>query len=224
MERSKAKSGFTLIELLVVVAIIAVLVALLLPALGKAREEARTTQCKANLHQLGLSMIMYQDDYSLLPFFFGGYNDSYSNGIDPNRWAGRYIPNAGIMVCPSDPTKGLDWYVFAQHYPYFQEMWPLRVPCSYFNLLTLYAGWNGNWTVAKGLAVEYKGSTNGEHGWEGGQEFTFVRCTNEGAGRHPGRTAIHLTPSGRVNSYLSNDTKDPAWGDYPRWYLNQNGF
>jgi prepilin-type N-terminal cleavage/methylation domain-containing protein/prepilin-type processing-associated H-X9-DG protein len=57
-------SGFTLIELLVVVAIIAVLVAILLPALGKARESARSVGCMNNLRQIGTAMIYYGDDYA----------------------------------------------------------------------------------------------------------------------------------------------------------------
>lgn len=54
--------GFTLIELLVVVAIIAVLVAILLPALGKARDQANTVVCQANLHNIQLAMAMYVDE------------------------------------------------------------------------------------------------------------------------------------------------------------------
>ncbi len=56
--------SFTLIELLVVVAIIAVLVAMLLPALNVAREKARQTVCSSNLRQIGVAMVMYQGEYN----------------------------------------------------------------------------------------------------------------------------------------------------------------
>ena len=70
----KSTKGFTLIELLVVMVIIALLVGLLLPALGRAREEARKTQCRSNLRQIGLGMNIYaNDNKSWTPVAYGGW-------------------------------------------------------------------------------------------------------------------------------------------------------
>lgn len=82
--------AFTLIELLVVIAIIAVLVGILLPALGAAREAARKVKCASNLHQMSLSMDAYLIDYrDIYPPHRSGVADF--SGLDETWWWGTLI-------------------------------------------------------------------------------------------------------------------------------------
>ncbi len=80
MRRLHNPRGFTLVELLVVIAIIGILVSLLLPAVQSAREAARRTECRSNLHQLGLALHMYHDVVRKFPPGSLITNDGYSWG------------------------------------------------------------------------------------------------------------------------------------------------
>ncbi len=75
--RKTSKRGFTLIELLVVISIIALLIALLLPALARAKEEALTTACNANMHSIGEILAEYENTYEGNIPFGNSYNSSY---------------------------------------------------------------------------------------------------------------------------------------------------
>ena len=94
-----SRHGFTLVELLVVVAIIALLVSILLPTLGKAKEQARTVMCMSNIRGLGLSFTFYTDE-----------NDDWlpagaSSSIDEYTWDSilqPYYDVYGLLHCPSD--------------------------------------------------------------------------------------------------------------------------
>jgi prepilin-type N-terminal cleavage/methylation domain-containing protein/prepilin-type processing-associated H-X9-DG protein len=102
LRRARRRHGFTLIELLVVIAIIAVLIALLLPAVQQAREAARRTQCRNNLHQLGLAIHNYLDVHGIFPqASYWDLTSTYTNppsGIDPSTlnsqwgWATMILP------------------------------------------------------------------------------------------------------------------------------------
>lgn len=81
--------GFTLVELLVVIAIIGILVALLLPAVQKARESARTLQCKNNLRQIGLGMLNYESARRSFP----PGQKRFCTGCDEFGWSAFFLPH-----------------------------------------------------------------------------------------------------------------------------------
>jgi prepilin-type N-terminal cleavage/methylation domain-containing protein/prepilin-type processing-associated H-X9-DG protein len=106
--------AFTLVELLVVIAIIALLAALLLPALGGAKVKAREASCLSNLRQIGLGMRMYADEHE-------GWLPTTTHGNPTNAsWIYTLAPFLGgvdrVRACPADPQAAARLAVLGTSY------------------------------------------------------------------------------------------------------------
>jgi prepilin-type processing-associated H-X9-DG protein/prepilin-type N-terminal cleavage/methylation domain-containing protein len=109
--RRNATGAFSLIELLVVIGVIAILAALLLPALSKVKQSAKTTQCKNNIRQLGTALELYSGENASYPYL----TDMNTASTWFTALAGYYASNFAVMKCPTfkgeyEPDKAMVFF------------------------------------------------------------------------------------------------------------------
>ncbi len=151
LEVSRRRGGFTLLELLITITIIAILAALLVPALARAKDKSRALQCTGNLRQWGLALRMYADDFDdYLPRRGQGVQtltlinraSDWFNALPPYFTKPAYAdlvadgrkPAAGdhdLFICPDATDPGGTYFL-----PYGMNMnlstWNLPEPAKYF--------------------------------------------------------------------------------------------
>lgn len=110
--KRRGSGAFTLIELLVVVAIIAILASLLLPTLARARDKGKAAKCQSNLRQLGLAMMMYDEDFQVYPIGWPPSDMLNQNPIpiwyrqlQPYLGRNTNVSGEGVFICPSSIQK-----------------------------------------------------------------------------------------------------------------------
>lgn len=106
----KRRNAFTIIELLVVIGIIAILAAMLLPAVNRARESARKASCQNNLRNIGLGLNMFADVDSQARLCSGASDFRRDGCMDSVGWVADVVNmnagNVNEMMCPSNPLRG----------------------------------------------------------------------------------------------------------------------
>ncbi|MEQ9408568.1 MAG: DUF1559 domain-containing protein [Fuerstiella sp.] len=191
VRRTKRSQGFTLIELLVSVAIIAVLIALVLPSVQQAREAARRTQCRNNLKQMGIALAGYHDVHRMLPAAM----------INPGRLDSFSFYSHGNRVLN---TTG--WVLLL---PYLDQS---NIYRRYdFNQCSSSSAWGG-------MPVAGSDMANAD---VTGTAVSVLECPSDtSAGETstfaPGTTSLYSRRNARRTSYLSATGRYTDW-DVPWW-------
>jgi prepilin-type N-terminal cleavage/methylation domain-containing protein/prepilin-type processing-associated H-X9-DG protein len=226
--------AFTLIELLVVIAVIAILAALLLPALSKAKEAARSTQCRSNLHQITLGYTAAVDDdagqlgWNGYGYPYGGDGYEYQYGTQSSS-AGWFAKTWGLAsqgwICPDAPQMPPN--ASSLFLPGPGESFAGKVN-SAWQVNSFYNWWwwgDGQYRYQTNRAGSYAGNSwLAQWGWWWGggpdyPEYTEWAWTKEAQIQHPAKTPIFADgvtfwwcwPAEDNLPAVNLQTGDPEW-------------
>ncbi|MHC4084948.1 MAG: prepilin-type N-terminal cleavage/methylation domain-containing protein [Planctomycetota bacterium] len=222
------KRGFTLVELLVVIAIIAVLMALLLPALEKAREQAKRIVCLNNLHQLTLAWIMYSDEnggriVNGAPLPVGGFTDDQNYGHARAPTGGDHVselPWIGVGWAGGSFGRYEDGDLLSpdRQRTAVREgaMWPYAKSLKVYRCPTGLAGQEVTYAAMDGVNGLKRGGCNQDVQW----------MKNINAVRRPNSRIVYIdegwvTPDSFAVHY--NRSNPPWWDDPPAGHGNGVG-